>query len=151
MSDGKRDAGTPSGKPSTDAGSGADAGRDAGTGADAGAGADAGGAPDAGTIVKRSLQLTFDDGPEPVKSALDPILKEVKTRGVVAAFFVLGQEAKTSRSAVVAIRDAGHVVGNHSWDHMEKRTPNYSDDLIYKEFEDTHAEVKKAGITMEYW
>src|SRR5205823_6508701 len=91
------------------------------------------------------------DGPEPVKSALEPILSEVKARGVIAAFFVLGEEVKTSRSAVVAIRDAGHVVGNHSWDHMMKGTRSYTDDQIYKEFADTHAEVKKAGINMQYW
>jgi peptidoglycan/xylan/chitin deacetylase (PgdA/CDA1 family) len=150
MTNGKSDAGTSCG---TDAGNGADAGRDAGTGIDAGTKPDAGsadaGTADAGTVVKRMLQLTFDDGPEPVKSALDPILKEVKARGVTAAFFVIGEEVKTSRSAIVTIRDAGHVVGNHSWDHMEKGP--YSDDQIYQEFEDTHAEVKKAGISMEYW
>jgi peptidoglycan/xylan/chitin deacetylase (PgdA/CDA1 family) len=152
MTNGKGDAGTSSG---TDAGSWADAGRDAGSGVDGGARADAGssdaGTADAGTAIKRGLQLTFDDGPEPVKSALDPILKEVEARGVLAAFFVIGQEVATSRSAVVAIRDAGHVVGNHSWDHMEKRTWNYSDNDIFDEFEKTHAEVKKAGITMEFW
>lgn len=124
---------------------------DAGAG-DAGSAVDAGrGASRAGTVVKRTLQLTFDDGPEPVKSALNPILKEVEARGVIAAFFVLGEEVKTSRSAIVTIRDAGHVVGNHSWDHMEKGTSTYSDDQIYLEFEDTHAEVKKAGVTMDYW
>jgi peptidoglycan/xylan/chitin deacetylase (PgdA/CDA1 family) len=157
MHKGKRDAGSrAAGTSHGDAGNGdagtrdagsADPGRDAGTRADAVTRSDAG----TGTVIERSLQLTFDDGPEPVKSALNPILKEVKARGVGAAFFVLGEEVKTSRSAVVAIRDAGHVIGNHSWDHMEKGTSTYSDDQVYKEFEDTHAEVKKAGIIMQYW
>jgi peptidoglycan/xylan/chitin deacetylase (PgdA/CDA1 family) len=153
MGNGDRDAGAlPGGVPADagDAGGGGNAGRDAGQRADGGSTADAG-AADAGTTVKRTLQLTFDDGPEPVKSALTPILKEVKARGVVAAFFVIGEEVKTSRSAVVTIRDAGHIVGNHSWDHMEKGTSTFTDDQIYEEFESTHAEVKKAGITMDYW
>jgi len=34
---------------------------------------------------------------------------------------------------------------------MEKGTSTYSDNDIYGQFEKTHAEVKKAGVTMEHW
>jgi peptidoglycan/xylan/chitin deacetylase (PgdA/CDA1 family) len=110
------------------------------------------GSPDAGTVTKeRTLQLTFDDGPDPVKSALDPILKEVAARKVKAAFFVLGNEVPTNHSAIARIGAAGYVIGNHSWDHLPKGAQNYTDDEIYEQFAKTHAEVKKAGPAMEYF
>jgi peptidoglycan/xylan/chitin deacetylase (PgdA/CDA1 family) len=157
MSNGKSDAGAPSSTDAMDAGA-RDAGAPSdGDAMDAGA-RDAGRAANAGralkgAVVKRHLQLTFDDGPQPVTSALTPILKEVEARGVVAAFFVLGEQVATSRGAIVAIRDAGHTVGNHSWDHMPKKggIAAYTDDEIYDEFANTHVEVKKAGINMEHW
>lgn len=138
-----------------DGGAGADS-ADAGSSPDGGGGgkastADAGAASDAGVIVKRALQLTFDDGPDPVTSALDPILTEVATRGVVAAFFVIGDEVRTTHSAITRVRDARHVVGNHSWDHLAKGTGNYTDEEIYDQFDKTHQEVKAAGVAMEHW
>lgn len=139
------DGGTPSG--TTESTGGRDAGHDVKTGAAAGSGA----GPDAGEVIERSLQLTFDDGPDPVKSALEPILKEVAARGVNVAFFVIGDEVRTNHSAIAKIRDAGHAIGNHSWDHLAKGTANYTDGDIYDQFEKTHAEVKRAGVAMEYW
>ena len=124
-------------------------GRDAGSDVKPDAGRSA---PDAGrAVIKRALQLTFDDGPTPVASALAPILKEVAARNVTAAFFVLGYHVKDHHSAIAMIRKAGHVIGNHSWDHMEAGTEKYTDDAIYDQFERTHAEVKKAGVVMEHW
>jgi peptidoglycan/xylan/chitin deacetylase (PgdA/CDA1 family) len=99
----------------------------------------------------RELQLTFDDGPEPVRSALAPILKEVSSRKIVSGFFVLGEEVSHSHSAIADIRGGGHVIGNHSWDHMMAGTGTLSDDQIYGEFERTHAEVKSTGYEMQHW
>jgi peptidoglycan/xylan/chitin deacetylase (PgdA/CDA1 family) len=141
MSDGGTDGGTSRGRSTP-----ADAGP-----SDAGQSRDAGSSSDAGTAVKRNMQLTFDDGPEPVKSALDPILAELEKRKVKAGFFVLGEEVKMSRGAIVAIQKASHVIGNHSWDHMMKGTRNYTEAQIYQEFEDTHLEVQKTGVIMEVW
>ena len=110
------------------------------------------GAPDAGAKPKgKQLQLTFDDGPDPVASALRPILGHVATLGVKAGFFVIGEEVKTRHSAIAEITKVGHVIGNHSWDHMEKGTASYSDEDIYEQFRKTHAEVKSAGVDMEHW
>lgn len=98
------------------------------------------------------LQITFDDGPEPVASVLDTILAELKARGVAGAFFNLGQEVKSSPAATKKILDQGHSLGNHSWDHLEPSTVNYSDALILKQFRDTHNEVITAtGHKMKYW
>ncbi len=98
------------------------------------------------------LQITIDDGPEPVASALTPILTELKKRGVVAAFFVLGQEVHANGGATKAIAAAGHVLGNHSWDHLEPSAGGYTDAQILAQFKNTHDEViAKAQTTMRCW
>lgn len=97
------------------------------------------------------LQLTIDDGPDPVSGGLDSILKTVADLKVKAAFFVLGGEARSNRSALTSIAKAGHVLGNHSWDHMEKGTSKYSDQQVYDQFLQCHEEVGNAGFTMQYW
>ena len=99
----------------------------------------------------KNLQLTIDDGPDPVPSALTPILKEIATRNVVGAFFVIGSEVVGRHSAIAQIRAAGHVIGNHSWDHLEPDTGAYSDAAVYEQFARTHAEVKTAGYEMQHW
>jgi peptidoglycan/xylan/chitin deacetylase (PgdA/CDA1 family) len=106
-----------------------------------------------GALPKKivNLELTFDDGPEPVKSALRPILQEIESLHVMAAFFVLGQEVQHTHSSIAEIRGAGHEIGNHSWDHFEPTTSIYTDQQIYDQFKRTHAEVKSAGYEMHYW
>ena len=102
--------------------------------------------------MSKNLQITVDDGPDPVASGLDGILAEIKSRGVKAAFFNLGQEVKTSPAATKKISDEGHVLGNHSWDHLMPRTSGFTDAQIKKQFDDTHAEViTAASITMKHW
>jgi peptidoglycan/xylan/chitin deacetylase (PgdA/CDA1 family) len=101
---------------------------------------------------KMNLQLTFDDGPIPAKTALQPILDEVAKRKVKAAFFVLGEEVAQEPAATKTISDAKHVLGNHSWDHLKKGTDKYSDDEILKQFKDTHQLVlDKVKVTMLHW
>ena len=98
------------------------------------------------------LQITLDDGPEPVAPALDGILAELKTRGVTGAFFNLGQEVKSSPAATKQILAQGHALGNHSWDHLEPNTSDYDNAQILKQFKDTHAEVLSATQhSMKYW
>jgi len=98
------------------------------------------------------LQVTVDDGPEPIASALDVILAELKTRGISGAFFNLGQEVQTSPVATKKILEQGHALGNHSWDHLEPTTANYTDAQILKQFRDTHDEVLSATRhVMKFW
>lgn len=98
------------------------------------------------------LQITIDDGPEPVGSALEPLLEVLDELGVVAAFFVLGQEVRRSSSAAVAIYGHGHVLANHSWDHLSPRTSRYTDDDVLEQFRRTHEAVRAAtGVSMRHW
>lgn len=113
---------------------------------------------------KKRLQLTFDDGPlDEVKArggstaALDTILGELKSRSVIGAFFVLGQEVAQRPSALQAILDAGHVAGNHSYTHIGGRGTTerlLTDDKgrreLLEEFEKTHDLVSKF-VVMKHW
>ena len=63
------------------------------------------------------LALTFDDGPNP---AWTPRLLDVLAgHGVRVTFFILGSHAQAEPALVKTIADAGHLIGNHSWDHPD--------------------------------
>jgi peptidoglycan/xylan/chitin deacetylase (PgdA/CDA1 family) len=69
------------------------------------------------------LALTFDDGPN---SAWTPKLLDIlASHEVRATFFLLGGRAKAEPELVQRTAAAGHVIGNHSWDHpnMARSSP----------------------------
>jgi peptidoglycan/xylan/chitin deacetylase (PgdA/CDA1 family) len=59
--------------------------------------------------------LTFDDGPLPRNS--DQILAILAAQCVKANFFLIGKMAQSFPEGVRKLRDAGHTIGAHSWDH----------------------------------
>jgi peptidoglycan/xylan/chitin deacetylase (PgdA/CDA1 family) len=61
------------------------------------------------------VALTFDDGPDP--ACTPKLLKVLEQHGARATFFMLGEAAWRHREIVKSIADAGHAIGNHSWDH----------------------------------
>jgi peptidoglycan/xylan/chitin deacetylase (PgdA/CDA1 family) len=62
------------------------------------------------------LALTFDDGPNP---AWTPRLLDVlASRDVRATFFMLGSYAHAAPELVRRVAAAGHLIGNHSWSHL---------------------------------
>lgn len=64
----------------------------------------------------KTVALTFDDGPHP--QFTPQILAVLKKHNVKATFFVVGKMAKQYPGLVRAEVDAGHVVGNHTYDHV---------------------------------
>jgi len=63
----------------------------------------------------KQLALTYDDGPnDPDTLRLIDVLAR---HDVKATFFVLGKFVAQKPHIVRALASAGHVVGNHSWDH----------------------------------
>ena len=62
------------------------------------------------------LALTFDDGPN---LAWTPrLLDTLAGNNVRATFFLLGSHAKSEPALVRQIAEAGHLIGNHSWSHL---------------------------------
>lgn len=63
--------------------------------------------------------LTFDDGPDPrFTPRLLEILESYRTK---ATFFMVGKNAKQYPELVRRVAQAGHAIGNHSWDHTSFR------------------------------
>jgi peptidoglycan-N-acetylglucosamine deacetylase len=61
------------------------------------------------------VALTFDDGPDPEYTPrLLDILEKYQAR---ATFFMVGEAAHAHPELVRRVAQAGHAIGNHSWDH----------------------------------
>jgi len=59
--------------------------------------------------------LTYDDGPN--DACTEGILEILARHEVKATFFVIGRFARERVELIRRIREAGHVVGNHTWTH----------------------------------
>jgi peptidoglycan/xylan/chitin deacetylase (PgdA/CDA1 family) len=59
--------------------------------------------------------LTFDDGPHPEYTLR--ILDILEKYHAHATFFMLGENAQRYPHIVKHVAEAGHAIGNHSWDH----------------------------------
>lgn len=61
------------------------------------------------------LALTFDDGPNP---AWTPQLLDIlAANNVRATFFMVGRFVELEKPLVRRVCEAGHLIGNHSWNH----------------------------------
>lgn len=61
------------------------------------------------------MALTFDDGPHPVYTP--QLLDILDENSAKATFFMLGAAAERQPRLVKKVADAGHTIGNHSYDH----------------------------------
>jgi peptidoglycan-N-acetylglucosamine deacetylase len=80
----------------------------------------AGGAVPAAACSAGFVGLTFDDGPNP--SNTNALLNALRTAGVKATLFNIGQNAQANPSLVQAEKAAGMWIGNHSWTHPHMTT-----------------------------
>jgi peptidoglycan-N-acetylglucosamine deacetylase len=98
---------------------------------------EAGGAADAGervvrlgtrrviwntTVTEPIAAITFDDGPTPEYTPR--ILEALATAGVTATFNVMGRNGVAHPQVLREVVDAGHEIGNHTWDHRDLATLN---------------------------
>ncbi len=76
------------------------------------------------------VYLTFDDGPIP--EATPFVLEVLKERGIRATFFLVGENAQRYPHLLQAILDAGHSIGNHTFNHyagFRHSTDEYIDNI----------------------
>ena len=63
----------------------------------------------------RQLALTYDDGPnDPYTGQLLDLLAKANVK---ATFFLIGRYVKQRPDIVRRVVEAGHAIGNHTWDH----------------------------------
>jgi peptidoglycan/xylan/chitin deacetylase (PgdA/CDA1 family) len=65
---------------------------------------------------RRSLALTFDDGPDPVWTPL--LLDRLSELGARATFFVIASRAAAHPKLTARIADEGHTIGLHCDQHV---------------------------------
>jgi peptidoglycan/xylan/chitin deacetylase (PgdA/CDA1 family) len=86
----------------------------------------------------RQLALTYDDGPN------DPhtlrLLEVLARRGVHATFFLIGRYVRQRPEIAREIVKAGHVVGNHSFNHPL---------LIFKSETEIHEEISQCRAALQ--
>jgi peptidoglycan/xylan/chitin deacetylase (PgdA/CDA1 family) len=79
---------------------------------------------------ERVLYLSFDDGPHP--EATPFVLEQLSNFNAKASFFCIGKNVQLYPEIYDAILAAGHVVGNHTQNHMngwKNNTENYIADI----------------------
>lgn len=80
---------------------------------------------------EKKIALTFDDGPHPRYT--EQLLDGLRERGVVATFFVTGEHAVLHPDIVKRMHEEGHLVGNHTYSHMQLTDDNeeeFKEELI---------------------
>lgn len=93
--------------------------------------------PDIEDNEKKTVYLTFDDGPS---DNTDEVLKILEEKGVKATFFVIGREDETSIQRIKKAAAAGHTIGMHSYSHDYEK--------IYTSVEDFLADFYKLFVIL---
>ena len=83
---------------------------------------------------KKTLYLTFDDGPHPLITPL--VLDILKRYDAKATFFCVGSKVKEFPATFEMIKKEGHAVGSHSFNH-ENGWKTKNDEYI-KSFNDAN-------------
>ena len=67
--------------------------------------------------AKKTLYLTFDDGPHPVVTPF--VLNELEKWNAKATFFCIGKNVVDNPLIFNQIKKAEHAIGNHTYDHLD--------------------------------
>jgi len=89
----------------------------------------------------KTIYLTFDDGPDPINTPI--FLDILKKYNVKATFFVLGRKAEKNPAIIKRIKDEGHTLGNHTFNHIDGTVK--SKKTIERDLERTHNIIRKAS------
>lgn len=66
---------------------------------------------------EKVVALTFDDGPGYKTTMM--LLDGLRERNVHATFFLLGEKIEERREVVEKMKEDGHLIGNHTYDHVQ--------------------------------
>lgn len=95
----------------------------------------------------KRVALTFDDGPSPMYT--EKLLDGLRERGVRATFFVIGEKVEGNEEILKRMVEEGHVIGNHTYSHVQLSTIDYETGL--EEIEKTNEAIFDAcGVTPKY-
>ncbi len=83
-----------------------------------------------------AIALTFDDGP--IACITRPVLEVLKRYDVRATFFSVGRHVEGDPATFEAVLEAGHEIGNHTYNHSTARLP--------EEIQRTEAVFAKHGV-----
>lgn len=72
---------------------------------------------ESGVKEKPSIAITFDDGPS--SRYTGRLLDGLKERSVKASFFLIGENAEENPVLVERIYKEGHLIGNHTYSHVQ--------------------------------
>lgn len=92
----------------------------------------------------KKVAITFDDGPNP--DYTEKLLAGLKERGVKATFFLLGKEVEKFPEIVKKIHEDGHMIGTHSYEHVN--LCNLNDTAAKEQVDKTNTAIYE--LTGEY-
>lgn len=95
-----------------------------------------------GKTKEKVIALTFDDGPGRWS---EPILELLKKHNIRATFFLEGSQVETYPEIAVKIKEAGHEIGNHTYNHFNFNDPKHAfQDRFEHELEQTENTLRRA-------
>lgn len=96
-----------------------------------------------GTGRRKSIALTFDDGPS---EGTPELLEYLETEGIKATFFQCGMNVRRLSHIAGDVAAAGHQIGNHTYSHPH--LPFKSREFIEHEFVEAQKVIQEeTGIT----
>lgn len=99
---------------------------------------------ESGVKEKPSIAITFDDGPSGRYTGR--LLDGLKERNVKASFFLIGENAEENPVLVERIYKEGHLIGNHTYSHVQMT--HLSEEAAVREIEKTDQVI--SAITGEH-
>lgn len=99
---------------------------------------------ESGVKEKPSIAITFDDGPSGRYTGR--LLDGLKERSVKASFFLIGENAEENPVLVERIYKEGHLIGNHTYSHVQMT--HLSEEAAVREIERTDQVI--SAITGEH-
>lgn len=66
---------------------------------------------------QKTVYLTFDDGP--TKSVTDEVLRILSNNNAKATFFCVGEQVSKNLDLLKQIKNEGHRIGNHTYNHLK--------------------------------